>query len=82
MRSLAGLVLLFCALVVRAYAVEDTPPPPGSPQDQPRVVSREGVAYLENLRKNTPFGTTSFSLAGLRAGWDRAANRPRPKASN
>ncbi len=31
-------------------------------------VSPEGVAYLERLRKNTPFGTNDFDLAGLRAG--------------
>ncbi|MEJ7596153.1 MAG: alpha/beta hydrolase fold domain-containing protein, partial [Planctomycetaceae bacterium] len=33
-----------------------------------REVSPEGVAYLEKLRKNTPFGTNDFDLAALRAG--------------
>ena len=33
-----------------------------------REVSPEGVAYLERLRKNTPFGTNDFDLAALRAG--------------
>lgn len=36
--------------------------------DRPRAVSPEGVAYLERLRKNTPFGTNGFDLTGLRAG--------------
>jgi hypothetical protein len=36
--------------------------------DGPRAVSRESVAYLQQLRKNTPFGTTGFDLAALRAG--------------
>lgn len=44
------------------------PPPPGAPQDKPRVVSREGAEYLRKLRKNTPFGTNGFDLEGLRAG--------------
>jgi sialidase-1 len=33
-----------------------------------RTVSREGIAYLQRLRKNTPFGTHEFNLAALRAG--------------
>lgn len=33
-----------------------------------REVSPEAVAYLERLRKNTPFGTNEFDLAALRAG--------------
>lgn len=33
-----------------------------------REISSEGVAYLERLRKNTPFGTNDFDLAALRAG--------------
>src|SRR5262245_46047251 len=36
--------------------------------DNPRTVSPEAIAYLEKLRKNTPFGTNDFDLAGLRAG--------------
>jgi acetyl esterase/lipase len=38
------------------------------PELMKREVSREGVAYLERLRKNTPFGTKGFDLAALRAG--------------
>ena len=47
---------------------EGHPPPAGSPPGTPRKVSPEGVAYLERLRKNTPFGTTAFDMQGLRAG--------------
>ena len=34
----------------------------------PQTVSKEGVEYLQNLRKNTPFGTVDFNLDQLRAG--------------
>ncbi len=43
-------------------------PIPETADGSPRVVSKEGAAYLERLRKNTPFGTTTFDLKGLRAG--------------
>ncbi|MBI2807370.1 MAG: alpha/beta hydrolase fold domain-containing protein [Planctomycetes bacterium] len=33
-----------------------------------REVSREGIAYLQKLRKRTPFGTNDFNLKALRAG--------------
>lgn len=46
----------------------DIPPPAGSPPGTLRTVSPEGIAYLERLRKNTPFGTVSFDMEGLRAG--------------
>ena len=46
----------------------DIPPRSGAPEDKQRAVSRESVEYLEKLRKNTPFGTTGFDLAALRAG--------------
>ncbi|MBI5757878.1 MAG: alpha/beta hydrolase [Planctomycetales bacterium] len=46
----------------------DVPPSPGAPVDKPKAVSREGVEYLQRLRKNTPFGTVGFDLEGLRAG--------------
>jgi monoterpene epsilon-lactone hydrolase len=45
---------------------------------KPRVVSQEGIAYLERLRKGTPFGTVNFDLHGLRAGMG-ARNEPRVK---
>lgn len=58
------------AIVVAAgiCAAADRPSPPGASVDKPRVVSPEGLAYLERLRKNTPFGTIHFDLDGLRAG--------------
>lgn len=34
----------------------------------PSEVSQEGAAYVERLKKNTPFGTNSFDFDGLRAG--------------
>ena len=40
----------------------------GAYADKPRAVSPEGIAYLQSLRKNTPFGTAGFDLKGLRAG--------------
>jgi monoterpene epsilon-lactone hydrolase len=46
----------------------DIPPPSGAPAGKPRTVSPESIAYLQRLRKNTPFGTNSFDLAALRAG--------------
>lgn len=41
--------------------------PPQS-AEKPRVVSPEGLAYLENRRKSPPFGKKDFDLTGLRAG--------------
>ena len=38
------------------------------PELMKREVSLEGVAYLQRLKKNTPFGTNDFNLAALRAG--------------
>lgn len=35
---------------------------------QPRTISPEGVAYLQGLRKNTPFGAVDFNLEQLRMG--------------
>ena len=46
----------------------DVPPSSGTPVDKPRSVSREGVEYLQKLRKRTPFGTNDFDLTALRAG--------------
>jgi acetyl esterase/lipase len=46
----------------------DVPPLPEASADKPRAVSPEGIAHLEKLRKNTPFGTNVFDLKGLRAG--------------
>ena len=46
----------------------DIPPPAGAPADKPRVVSQESIAYLQKLRKNTPFGAADFNLERLREG--------------
>ena len=61
----------------QAIAKEDSdlPPPSVALAGKPRAVSREGVAYLEKLRKGTPFGTVNFDLQGLRAGMG-ARNEP------
>ncbi len=41
---------------------------PAVPELMKREVSREGIAYLQKLRKRTPFGTKDFNLEALRAG--------------
>src|SRR5262245_5304113 len=41
---------------------------PAVPEMLKREVSREGVEYLQKLRKRTPFGTNDFNLEALRAG--------------
>src|SRR5437764_769239 len=38
------------------------------PEEMPRPVSKEGVEYLQMLRKRTPYGTNGFDLDALRAG--------------
>ncbi len=38
------------------------------PEIMNRTISRQGIEYLQKLRKNTPFGTNGFDLTGLRAG--------------
>ena len=46
----------------------DILPLSAAPADNPRAVSQEGIAYLQKLRKNTPFGTAAFNLEQLRRG--------------
>ncbi|MBC7856678.1 MAG: hypothetical protein IAF94_24885, partial [Pirellulaceae bacterium] len=62
--------LLICTTVATACAADESKPAiPGIESgDTERAVSPEGAAYLEKLRKNTPFGTNSFDMKGLRAG--------------
>ena len=50
-----------------AYAGGDIPQA-AVPELMKRAVSPEGIAYLQKLRKNTPFGTNEFDLKALRAG--------------
>ncbi|MEO1996616.1 MAG: alpha/beta hydrolase [Planctomycetaceae bacterium] len=52
------------------------PPASVAPDGKPRAISREGVEYLNRLRKGTPFGTTDFNLQALRAGMG-ARHEPR-----
>ncbi|MFN0019618.1 MAG: alpha/beta hydrolase [Pirellulaceae bacterium] len=84
MKKFATALFLICFVAAGAYAVDDSPspassiipgveigdiPPPARPAaGKEREVSAEGVAYLQRLRKNTPFGTNSFDFKGLRAG--------------
>jgi len=69
MKRLVGSALLFCNLSAGLYVLaDDQPQPTEAPVDARRAVSREGVEYLQRLRKNTPFGTSGFDLTGLRAG--------------
>ncbi len=78
MKRITGAVLLVCAVAFGGYVVYDNqtrtrengdvPPSSGKPVDEPRSVSREGVEYLQKLRKRTPFGTNDFDLTALRAG--------------
>jgi acetyl esterase/lipase len=62
MKGSSRAALLVCIVAVGARAADDN-----RPQTKPPV-SRESVEYLQKLRKNTPFGTNGFDLAGLRAG--------------
>jgi len=41
---------------------------PALPELMNRAVSREGIEYLQQLRKQTPFGTNDFNLEALRVG--------------
>lgn len=62
------MAFLGCLWAVGISPVAGNPPSSGALVDKPRPVSPEGTAYLERLRKNTPFGATGFDLQGLRAG--------------
>jgi acetyl esterase/lipase len=68
MKRYSGTALLVFVVAAGAYATADNPRPSGASADKPRAVSPEGIAYLQRLRNNTPFGTTDFDLNGLRAG--------------
>lgn len=60
--------LLVLLIAASTHIAADNPPPPDETASNPRVVSPEGLAYLENRRKSPPFGATDFDLKGLRAG--------------
>jgi acetyl esterase/lipase len=61
-------MLLVVSLVRVACGDEKPAIPRIESGDTQHAVSPEGAAYLEKLRKNTPFGTNSFDMQGLRAG--------------
>ncbi|MCE9566735.1 MAG: alpha/beta hydrolase fold domain-containing protein [Planctomycetes bacterium] len=55
--------------ITNATGQEPPATQPAAPELMKREVSREGVEYLEKLRKNrTPFGTNEFNLEALRKG--------------
>lgn len=66
----AGLVWLisFGLWCIPAHCQELPAAKPAVSELLKREVSREGIAYLEKLRKRTPFGTNDLNLAALRAG--------------
>ncbi len=60
---------IFCLLLTGWSAAQDIPAPSKrKPGQVPEQVSPEGVAYLQRLRKNTPFGSEKFDFEGLRKG--------------
>jgi hypothetical protein len=68
MKCFAAVPFLVLVVAVSGYAVDDISPSSKAPADKPRAVSQQSIAYLQRLRKNTPFGTTDFNLEQLRAG--------------
>ncbi len=55
-------------LVAGGIFAADDNQPKQKESGQPQVVSPEGAAYLQSLRKNTPFGAADFNLEQLRLG--------------
>src|SRR5262245_17784864 len=65
----AGLVWLLSLGHWYSRAAGEEPPKPAAPPElMKREVSREGIEYLQKLRKRTPFGSNDFNLNALRAG--------------
>ena len=65
MNRFATTTLLVFAVAAGEYAVDDAR---AQPTAEPRAVSPEGAAYLQKLRKRSPFGSAGFNLEQLRAG--------------
>ena len=65
---LLGVVLAGLAWSAGLPGLPAQEPPARKPGEVPAQVSPEGVAYLEKLRRNTPFGTNGFDFEGLRRG--------------
>ena len=81
---------LICLVGAGAYAAGERPDGSAIPNvekrdiaaradGKPRTISPEGVAYLDKLRKRTPFGAKEFDLAALRAGM---GGRREPKSKD
>lgn len=68
MKCYSRMALLVMLVGAATYAAADDPARSGASAEKPRVISPEGAAFLDRLRKNTPFGTTNFDLNSLRAG--------------
>ncbi len=68
MKRYSVTALLVFVIAAGTCATADNPQPFGASVDKPQAASPEGIAYLQRLRSNTPFGTTDFDLNGLRAG--------------
>lgn len=68
MKCYSRMALLVMLVAAVTYAAADDPARSGASAEKPRVISPEGAAFLDRLRKNTPFGTTNFDLNSLRAG--------------
>lgn len=64
----AGLVWLFSFGHWSTRAAGQPAAQPTVPELLKREVSPESIAYLQKLKKNTPFGTNDFNLESLRKG--------------
>jgi acetyl esterase/lipase len=67
MKRFATSMSLIFVFAVGAFAVDESRPQTKAVDEQ-RKVSQESVAYLQRLRKGTPFGTTDFNMKALRRG--------------
>jgi acetyl esterase/lipase len=66
-RSFVAILLVF-AVASSGHTAFDNPSLPDESPGKSRVVSPEGLAYLESRRKSPPFGAAGFDLNALRAG--------------
>jgi epsilon-lactone hydrolase len=66
MKRFAGMVVWGFVVAIGMHGPAAGEPPVKEPVR--KAVSREGVLYLEKLRKGTPFGTADFHLEQLRGG--------------
>ncbi len=79
LKHLAIAALLFLGVAGGAFVRADEQPPLSvAPAGAKKTVSKEGVEYLQKLRKRPPFGASGFDLERLRAGM---GSRHEPKIS-